>query len=67
MIARARELREEIGSVGAYSHSQGVPLIRQSVAHFIEGAWYSLNQRAISIADTLQSAMGTPRTRTTSS
>ncbi|KAI5826657.1 hypothetical protein K523DRAFT_331047, partial [Schizophyllum commune Tattone D] len=36
VIARARELREEIGSVGAYSHSQGVPLIRQSVANFIE-------------------------------
>ncbi|KAL1739381.1 pyridoxal phosphate-dependent transferase, partial [Schizophyllum fasciatum] len=36
VIARARELREEIGSVGAYSHSQGVPLIRQSVAKFIE-------------------------------
>ncbi|EPQ51972.1 PLP-dependent transferase [Gloeophyllum trabeum ATCC 11539] len=36
VIARAKELQEEIGSVGAYSHSQGVPLIRKSVAHFIE-------------------------------
>jgi alanine transaminase len=36
--ARARELLEEIGSIGAYSHSQGVPLVRKSVAKFIEGA-----------------------------
>ncbi|KII91504.1 hypothetical protein PLICRDRAFT_51647 [Plicaturopsis crispa FD-325 SS-3] len=36
VIARAKELQEEIGSVGAYSHSQGVPLIRRSVAKFIE-------------------------------
>ncbi|KAH7929244.1 PLP-dependent transferase [Leucogyrophana mollusca] len=35
VIARATELYEEIGSVGAYSHSQGVPLIRKSVANFI--------------------------------
>ncbi|EGN92169.1 hypothetical protein SERLA73DRAFT_191509 [Serpula lacrymans var. lacrymans S7.3] len=35
VIARAKELYEEIGSIGAYSHSQGVPLIRQSVANFI--------------------------------
>ena len=37
VVARARELSNEIGSVGAYSHSQGVPFIRKSVAHFIEG------------------------------
>lgn len=36
-IARARELYDEIGSIGAYSHSQGVPFIRQSVANFIQG------------------------------
>jgi len=36
VIARAKELYAEIGSVGAYSHSQGVPLIRQNVAKFIE-------------------------------
>ncbi|KAF8169802.1 alanine aminotransferase [Pholiota molesta] len=35
VIARAKELTEEIGSVGAYSHSQGVPFIRKSVANFI--------------------------------
>ena len=37
VIARAKELSEEIGSIGAYSHSQGVPLIRKNVAKFIEG------------------------------
>ncbi|KIJ59514.1 hypothetical protein HYDPIDRAFT_183971 [Hydnomerulius pinastri MD-312] len=35
VIARADELYEEIGSIGAYSHSQGVPLIRKSIADFI--------------------------------
>lgn len=40
VIARAKELSEEIGSVGAYSHSQGIPFIRQSVAKFIEGMWF---------------------------
>ncbi|KAF9463212.1 transaminase [Collybia nuda] len=36
VVARAKELSEEIGSIGAYSHSQGVPFIRKSVAQFIE-------------------------------
>lgn len=36
VVARAAELHEEIGSIGAYSHSQGVPFIRQNVAKFIE-------------------------------
>ena len=35
-IARAKELYNEIGSIGAYSHSQGVPFIRKHVAEFIE-------------------------------
>ncbi|KAH7882918.1 pyridoxal phosphate-dependent transferase [Phlebopus sp. FC_14] len=35
VIARAKELHDEIGSIGAYSHSQGVPLIRKNVAQFI--------------------------------
>jgi alanine transaminase len=39
VIARAKELTEEIGSVGAYSHSQGVPFIRKSVANFIAGTF----------------------------
>lgn len=38
VIARAKELYSEIGSVGAYSHSQGVPFIRKNVAKFIESA-----------------------------
>jgi alanine transaminase len=39
VIARAKELRAEIGSIGAYSQSQGVPFIRQNVAKFIEGTY----------------------------
>ncbi|KAH9831716.1 transaminase [Rhodofomes roseus] len=35
VIARAQELQAEIGSVGAYSHSKGIPLIRKHVAQFI--------------------------------
>lgn len=35
-IERATTLLKEIGSVGAYSHSKGVPYIRQSIAKFIE-------------------------------
>lgn len=38
VIERAHELQTEIGSIGAYSHSQGVPFIRKNVAKFIEGA-----------------------------
>lgn len=37
VLDRAKELQEEIGSIGAYSHSKGVPLIRKSIAQFIEG------------------------------
>ncbi|KAJ7920467.1 alanine aminotransferase [Mycena leptocephala] len=36
VVARAKELYNEIGSIGAYVHSQGVPSIRRSVAKFIE-------------------------------
>ncbi|KAK7455288.1 alanine transaminase [Stygiomarasmius scandens] len=35
VLARASELQSEIGSIGAYSHSQGVPYIRHNVAKFI--------------------------------
>lgn len=41
VVARAHELQSEIGSVGAYSHSQGVPHIRKSVASFIQGALFT--------------------------
>ncbi|PVG01621.1 putative alanine transaminase [Serendipita vermifera] len=36
VIQRAKELYAEIGSIGAYTHSQGVPFIRKNVAKFIE-------------------------------
>ncbi|KAJ3728530.1 pyridoxal phosphate-dependent transferase [Lentinula raphanica] len=36
VVQRAKQLQNEIGSIGAYSHSQGVPLIREHVAKFIE-------------------------------
>jgi alanine transaminase len=41
VIERAGRLHEEIGSVGAYSHSKGVLAIRKRVAKFLEGksAW----------------------------
>ena len=39
VIERAKELQGEIGSIGAYSHSKGVPLIRKHVAKFIEGVY----------------------------
>ncbi|CAG8511025.1 322_t:CDS:2 [Funneliformis caledonium] len=35
-IERARRLLKQIGSIGAYSHSQGIPCIRDNVAKFIE-------------------------------
>lgn len=35
-IDRAATLLKSIGSVGAYSHSQGVPYIRETVAKFIQ-------------------------------
>lgn len=37
VIARAKELQSEIGSIGAYSHSQGIAFIRKNVAKFIQG------------------------------
>ncbi|KAB8073876.1 pyridoxal phosphate-dependent transferase [Aspergillus leporis] len=36
VIDRAKKLLADVQSVGAYSHSQGAPEIRQSVAKFIE-------------------------------
>jgi len=35
-IARAEKLLAAIGSIGAYSHSKGVPAIRRTVADFLE-------------------------------
>ncbi|OXV10344.1 hypothetical protein Egran_01894 [Elaphomyces granulatus] len=36
VIDRARTLLKSVRTVGAYSHSQGVPIIRKSVARFIQ-------------------------------
>ncbi|POW15496.1 hypothetical protein PSTT_02108 [Puccinia striiformis] len=36
VVERARSLLESIGSVGAYSHSMGVPIIRKHIAEFLE-------------------------------
>ncbi|EFP82113.2 alanine transaminase [Puccinia graminis f. sp. tritici CRL 75-36-700-3] len=36
VVDRARSLLDSIGSVGAYSHSMGVPIIRQHIAQFIQ-------------------------------
>lgn len=36
VIARARWLLQQVGSVGAYSASNGVPAIRQRIADFLE-------------------------------
>ncbi|KZS87992.1 alanine aminotransferase [Sistotremastrum niveocremeum HHB9708] len=36
VVERARELEKEIGSIGAYSQSQGASFIRKNVAKFIE-------------------------------
>jgi alanine transaminase len=46
-IARAKELYAEIGSIGAYSHSQGVLFIRKNVAAFIERMLSILNPSEI--------------------
>lgn len=36
IIERVRDLLGHIGTVGAYSHSQGIPAVRQRIAKFIE-------------------------------
>jgi aspartate/methionine/tyrosine aminotransferase len=35
-IARAEKLLGAIGSIGAYSHSKGVPAIRKNIAAYLE-------------------------------
>lgn len=40
VIERARKLLKEVKSVGAYSQSQGAPGIRESVAAYIERAYF---------------------------
>lgn len=38
-IARAKELREEMGSVGAYTANKGDVFIRKNVAAWLESAY----------------------------
>ena len=69
VVDRARELHEVIGSVGAYSHSKGVPFIRKSVAKFIEGVspLTSASLPARPALTHVQNATGSPATPKTSS
>ena len=39
VVERAKWLLKQVGSVGAYSASNGVPAIKQSVADFLESAF----------------------------
>lgn len=39
VIERARWLLNSVGSIGAYSASAGVPVIRQSIANFLESEY----------------------------
>ena len=64
VIERAQELLAEIGSIGAYSHSQGVPFIRKSVAKFIEGVEAPGFLRRAPLTQ-YQNVMATRPTRTT--
>ncbi|KAL5442686.1 hypothetical protein PMIN07_004380 [Paraphaeosphaeria minitans] len=47
VFERARRLLKEIKSVGAYSQSQGAPGIRESVAKYIERAYWVLELETI--------------------
>lgn len=45
VLERARELLSKVNNLGAYSQSQGVPGIRDSVVKFIEGPYSGLGER----------------------
>lgn len=36
MLDRARRITQSLTSTGAYTHSQGIPAVREAVAKFIE-------------------------------
>ena len=42
VLQRAERLLKDVGSVGAYSASNGVPSIRQSIADFLESEFFFL-------------------------
>jgi len=59
-IDRARWLAKEVGSVGAYSQSSGAPVIKQSVAKFIERRdGYSSDPKDIYLAAGASSGVNT--------
>lgn len=57
VLERARRLLKECHSVGAYSHSQGVPVIRNSIAKFIERKCLIRSRLNDSVADLYQAEM----------
>ncbi|KAG0166342.1 hypothetical protein DFQ28_010665 [Apophysomyces sp. BC1034] len=59
-IARAEILLKNIGSIGAYSHSKGIPHIRENVAKFIERRdGYSANPEHIFLTQGASSGVQT--------
>ena len=50
-VERARNLLSMVSNLGAYSQSQGVPGIRDSVARFIEGSFYGKDDTSVSERD----------------
>lgn len=66
VVARAKWLLKEVGSVGAYSASAGVHGIRESIAKFIESTLLPLCILSEHHANILQSAMATQPTLTKS-
>ncbi|OAD80678.1 hypothetical protein PHYBLDRAFT_184403 [Phycomyces blakesleeanus NRRL 1555(-)] len=59
-IARAEVLLKNIGSIGAYSHSKGIPFIRENVAKFIESRdGYSANPEHIFLTQGASSGVQT--------
>lgn len=64
-LERARWLLSECHSIGAYSHSQGVPAIRKSVADFIEREPSHIPTGCVRrLTGFIQGAMATRRTLT---
>ena len=60
VIDRAKTLLTEVHNVGAYSHSQGVPAVRESVAKFIERRdGYDANPRDIFLSAGASSGVNT--------
>lgn len=53
VLARAKSLLSKVGSVGAYSASNGVPAIRQAVADFLESEFFPVWPRAFPQVQTL--------------